>query len=75
MPPSLGQCARHARRSWMGVPNLVKVTTFLGDRSYAAMNSEVRREILGEHRPALTVIVADIFDPAWMLEIEAIAAD
>jgi len=77
-----GQC----RQAWanvlgtlagagMSVPDLVKVTTFLGDRSYAAVNSEVRREILGEHRPALTVIVADIFDPAWMLEIEAVAAE
>jgi len=33
------------------------------------------RQILREHRPTLTVIVADIFDPAWRLEIEAIAAD
>lgn len=77
-----GQC----RQAWanvlgtlaaagMGVPDLVKVTTFLGDRSYATMNSQVRHDILGEHRPAPTVIVADIFDPAWMLEIEAIAAD
>lgn len=54
--------------------NLVKVTTYLGDRSYSATNSGVRREVLGEHRPALTVIVAAIFDPEWMIEIEAIAA-
>jgi 2-iminobutanoate/2-iminopropanoate deaminase len=30
--------------------------------------------ILGDHRPALTVIVAGIWDPAWLIEIEAIAA-
>jgi hypothetical protein len=30
--------------------------------------------VLGGHSPALTVIIADIFDSAWLLEIEAIAA-
>jgi 2-iminobutanoate/2-iminopropanoate deaminase len=58
----------------MGVGNLVKVTTFLADRRYAEANSAVRRAVLGDHRPALTVIVAEIFDPAWLVEIEAIAA-
>ena len=33
----------------------------------------VRRRVLGDHEPALTVIIADIFDEAWLLEIEAIA--
>ena len=31
-------------------------------------------EVLGDRRIGLTVIVCDIFDPAWLLEIEAIAA-
>lgn len=31
-----------------------------------------RAEILG-NRPASTVIVADVADPAWKIEIEAIA--
>ncbi len=58
----------------MDVANLVKVTTFLGDRSYAAANTALRNEVLGDHRPALTVIVAGIWDPAWLIEIEAVAA-
>ena len=58
----------------MGITNLVKVTTFLSNRSYATANTAVRTEVLGVHKPALTVIVTDIFDPAWLLEIEAIAA-
>jgi len=56
------------------VENLVKVTTYLSDRSYAEINSAVRRDILGTHRPALTVVLTDIFDEGWLLEIEAIAA-
>ncbi len=58
----------------MGITNLVKVTTFLSNRSYATANTAVRTEVLGDHKTALTVIVTDIFDPAWLLEIEAIAA-
>lgn len=54
--------------------DLVKVTTFLSDRKYREENSRIRRELLGDHRPALTIIIADIYDPAWLLEIEAIAA-
>ena len=58
----------------MGVANLVKVTTFLSDRAHAAVNTAVRNDVLGGHRPALTVVVAGIWDPAWLIEIEAIAA-
>jgi len=62
------------RAADLRVENLVKVTTFLSDRKYADINSEVRRELLGAHRPALSVVVADIFEGGWLLEIEAIAA-
>jgi|SRR5690349_16330358 enamine deaminase RidA (YjgF/YER057c/UK114 family) len=58
----------------MDVGNLVKVTSFLADRQYADVNSRVRNEVLKGHQPALTVIVTGIFDPAWMIETEAIAA-
>jgi 2-iminobutanoate/2-iminopropanoate deaminase len=61
------------RAAGMGLDNLVKVTIYLSDRRYAAENRAVRREVLGERAPALTVIIAEIFDPAWLLEIEAIA--
>lgn len=60
--------------SGMDVQNLVKVTTYLADRAHAAANTAVRNEILGAHRPALTVIIAEIWDPAWLIEIEATAA-
>jgi enamine deaminase RidA (YjgF/YER057c/UK114 family) len=58
----------------MGVENLVKVTTFLASREHAAANREVRQAVLGAHAPALTVVIAEIFDERWLLEIEAIAA-
>jgi 2-iminobutanoate/2-iminopropanoate deaminase len=58
----------------MSVGNLVKVTTFISSREFAMANREVRQEVLQGHAPALTVIIAEIFDEKWLLEIEAIAA-
>lgn len=63
------------RAAGLALSHVVKVTTFLADRAYAAENSAVRNEILGTHQPALTVILADIYDPAWLVEIEVIAAE
>ena len=57
----------------MTVANLVKVTIFLSDRKYAIENRVVRKAALGEHAPAMTVIITGIFDEAWLLEIEGIA--
>jgi 2-iminobutanoate/2-iminopropanoate deaminase len=58
----------------MAVENLTKVTIFLSSRAFAAPNREIRKEFLGAHSPALTVIITGIFDEKWLLEIEAIAA-
>jgi enamine deaminase RidA (YjgF/YER057c/UK114 family) len=54
--------------------DVTKVTTFLSYRRYRQENYEVRMEVLGEHSPALTVIITGIYDESWLLEIEAIAA-
>lgn len=58
----------------MKLSDLVKVTVFLSDRQYRAVNAAVRKEILGAHTPALTIIITGIYDEEWLLEIEAIAA-
>ncbi len=58
----------------MTLDNVVKVTTFLSDRQFAGENSAVRAQMLGNRSPALTVIIAGIFDPTWLLEIEVVAA-
>jgi enamine deaminase RidA (YjgF/YER057c/UK114 family) len=57
----------------MGVRNLVKVTTYLSDRQYRTLNSKIREEVLGDHAPALTIIICDIYAENWLLEIEATA--
>ena len=58
----------------MTLDNLVKVTTFLSDRKFADENRAVRLAVLEQRRPALTVIITGIFDEAWLVEIEAVAA-
>lgn len=76
--------AAQARQAWrnveaqlrtagMGLEHLVKVTVYLGDRRFRAENTRIRGEMLGGATPAITVIIADIFDQSWLLEIEAIA--
>lgn len=60
----------------MAYEHLVKVTVYLARREDRDAAREVRQEVLGRlaHPPALTVVVAEIYDSAWLLEIEAIAA-
>jgi enamine deaminase RidA (YjgF/YER057c/UK114 family) len=58
----------------MTLDDLVKVTVFLADRRHRQANYEVRHEVLGPRSPALTIVITGIYDEAWLLEIEAIAA-
>lgn len=54
--------------------DIVKVNVFLSDRQYALPNRTARQAYLGELRPAMSVIICGIFDEAWLLEIEVVAA-
>jgi 2-iminobutanoate/2-iminopropanoate deaminase len=58
----------------MSMTNLAKVTIFLAERRHRGANTKIRHEVLKGHAPALTVVIAELFDEAWLLEIEAIAA-
>ena len=58
----------------MTLDNLVKVTFFLSDRKYIPEYRRVRQEVLAGRKIGLTTIITGIFDEAWLLEIEGIAA-
>jgi 2-iminobutanoate/2-iminopropanoate deaminase len=58
----------------MTLDNVVKATTFLSDRKYAIENRAIRTEIMGARTRALTVVICGLFDEAWLLEIEVVAA-
>lgn len=58
----------------MDITNLVKVTTYLNDWAHVPMNGDIRRLYLGDHTPALTVVIAQTLQSEWLLEIDAVAA-
>ncbi|MDX0518077.1 RidA family protein [Sinorhizobium medicae] len=58
----------------MSKTDIVKVTTYLADRQHAIANREIRNDYLGSLAPAMTVVVAGIFDSAWLIEVEVTAA-
>ena len=58
----------------MSLDNIVMHRTYLADRRYTMANRTVRKAVLGDRKPALTTIIAGIFDEAWLIEIEAVAA-
>lgn len=58
----------------MTLDNIVMHRTYLADRSHAMANRAIRMEVLGDRAPAATVVIAGIFDAAWLVEVEAVAA-
>jgi enamine deaminase RidA (YjgF/YER057c/UK114 family) len=58
----------------MGVGNIVKVTTFLADRSMRGPATAYRQAVLGAHKPAVTTMVAGLLQDDWLVEIEIVAA-
>ena len=76
--------AEQARLAWrnlaaqlaaagMGLDNLVKVTMIIPDAAEIPASRAPRAEALADRRPASTIIVAGLADPAWKIEIEGIA--
>jgi enamine deaminase RidA (YjgF/YER057c/UK114 family) len=64
---------RQLKAADMSFDNLVKATIFLSDRALIAKSAGLRREILGDRTPAVTIIICGIYDKKWLLEIEAVA--
>jgi enamine deaminase RidA (YjgF/YER057c/UK114 family) len=54
--------------------HVAKVNMYIRDRVYRETNRVVRNDVLGDRRPALTVLVTDHWDEEWLIEIEVVAA-
>lgn len=54
--------------------HVAKVNMYIRDRVYREPNRKVRNDVLGDRRPALTVLVTDHWDEPWLIEIEVVAA-
>jgi enamine deaminase RidA (YjgF/YER057c/UK114 family) len=65
--------AAQVRAAGMTLDNLVKVTTILPDRGDVAIAREARSKALGDRKPASTLIVGGLANPAWKIEIEGVA--
>lgn len=59
----------------MTYANIVSLRIYLANPEYDDANVKLRKKYLGEHAPALTVVCAQLLDPRWKLELEAIAAE
>ena len=58
----------------MTMANVVRVTSYLRDPSYAAANAAARCAALGDRRVPTTALVAQTLEADWLVEIEVIAA-
>ncbi|MGE0426024.1 MAG: RidA family protein [Reyranellaceae bacterium] len=58
----------------MTTDNIVRVSSYLRDASFAETNARARLDALGGRRVPTTAIVVGTLLPEWLVEIEAIAA-
>jgi enamine deaminase RidA (YjgF/YER057c/UK114 family) len=58
----------------MSVDNIVRLTSYLRDPSYAGANAAARCAALGTRRIPTTAIVVQTLETEWLVEIEIIAA-
>ena len=62
------------RAAAMDYGDLISVRTYLAAPEYRVANTALRVKYLGEHTPSLTVVCCQLLEPAWKLEVEAMAA-
>ena len=80
-PPGAAEQAELAWRSvgaqlaeaGLSFKHIVKLTIILSDRADLPAVRPARDAAMGTHRPASTVLIAGLVNPAWKIEIEAIA--
>ena len=61
------------RAADMGIENLVKITTIVRDPADIAAVRSGRAAVVGTLRPASTLVVGGLSNPAWKVEVEGIA--
>ncbi len=59
----------------MDYTNIVSLRFFLASPEFDEANMRLRNKYLGDHCAALTVVCAQLLDPKWKIEIEAMAAE
>jgi 2-iminobutanoate/2-iminopropanoate deaminase len=59
----------------MDSAHLAKVTIWMARREDWQAGARIRQQYLGEHKPAMSVVQVGLVDPAWLIEVEAIAIE
>ncbi len=65
--------AAQLRAAGMGIENLVKITTIVPNHADVPAVRAGRAAVLGDHRPASTLIIGGLADPKWKIEVEGVA--
>jgi 2-iminobutanoate/2-iminopropanoate deaminase len=55
--------------------NIVSLRFYLASPDYDEPNVRLHKKYLGDHHTALTVVCAQLLDPRWKIEVEAMAAE
>jgi len=58
----------------MSYHNVISIRTYLTDRSYDEANVQLRMKYMGSNRPASTVVVCQLLEEKWKIEVEVVAA-
>ena len=54
-----------------GLEHVVRTRMFVTDRAHQDAVGEAHGTVFGDHRPVATMVVCDLLDPRWKVEIEA----
>lgn len=58
----------------MTYQNIISLRFYLASPDYDEANMRLRKQYLGDHKTTLTVVCAQLLEPKWKVEIEAMAA-
>ena len=58
----------------MSADNIIRLTSYLRDASYAEANAAARLSALGNRRIPTTAIVVQTLETHWLVELEVVAA-
>lgn len=56
-----------------GLADVVRTRMFVTDRAHQEAVGEAHGAVFGDHPPVATMVVCDLLDPRWKVEIEASA--
>ncbi len=54
-----------------GLENVLRTRMFVSDRAHQDAVGEAHGLAFGDHRPVATMVVCELLDPRWKVEIEA----